>query len=270
MATTTAFIQSQNNPTVMSGVATIDAGETASLAIPSGGRSVVRIGIPTITSANLTFTVTPYPGATARTLKDAAGNTVTVVAGTGGFVAEVPALSGAYSFTIVSSVAQVSAAAFDVQAVGLDPAPFELAALGGYNTATYVNADVTAGTGSWTTAHSPLTIFTVTGTVLARVFGVVQTQLNSTAGTGTVAIGVAGATSAFIAATTANGTTNFVANAAWVDSTPTVTAEALAGSSGWTLTTGNIIATIATNDMTAGAITLYCQWIPVSAGARVA
>jgi hypothetical protein len=33
--------------------------------------------------------------------------------------------------------------------------------------------------------------------------------------------------------------------------------------------TGNVILTIATNNMTAGAANLYMDWIPISAGATV-
>ena len=144
---------------------------------------------------------------------------------------------------------------------------------GGYafNTTKYAQPTIQSATPTaWTTGNSPVTLFTVTGTVLARVYGVVgATPFTSTGGTGTLAVGVAGATGAFIAASTANGTTNFVANAAWVDATPTLTAEAIPATA-WTLVTGNIILTIATNSMTAGAVTMYCDWIPVSTGASVA
>ncbi len=274
MVTTTAFILGQNQPAFLSGTSTIDASETASLGIPCNGRSVVRIGIPTIDSANLTFNVVPSPGATARLLKAADGTTVTVTAGTGGFSTVVPQLSGAYSFTIISSATQNSARAFEIECVGSNAAlaitNSTLSVSQLYQQAIEAFADVSTGANSWTTGHSPLTLFTVTGTVLARVFGVVgATPLTSTSNTGTAAVGVTGATGAFLAATTINGSTNFVASAAWVDTTPSVTAEALASSSGWTLCTGNIILTIATNSATAGAITLYCQWLPVSSDGLV-
>lgn len=275
MTTVTPFIYAQNPNTYVSGTATIDSGETATLAIPCGGRSVVWIGVPTIDSANITFTVTDYPGATARTLKAADGSTVTITAGTGGFAIAVPQLTGCYSFTIVTSATQNSARAFDINVVGDSPAlaltnSVQQVAGSDFTTVPQAFANVASGANSWTQAHSPITAYTVTGSVLARVFGVVgATQLTSTGGTGTAAIGVAGATGAFLAATTINGTTNFVANAAWVDTTPTLTAEALANSSGWVLCTGNIIITIATNDATAGAITLYCQYIPVSSNGAV-
>ena len=119
MATTTVWADAARPSSHLRyGVATIDNGETATLAIPNGGRSVVRIGVPTITSSTLTFTVTPYQGGTARTLKDSSGNTITVAASTGGFVVEIPELSGCYEFTIVTA-AQGAARQFEVQMVGL-------------------------------------------------------------------------------------------------------------------------------------------------------
>lgn len=144
------------------------------------------------------------------------------------------------------------------------------ALLKGYNVTTYTQPTLASATPSaWTTGNSPLLLFTVTGTVRCRVYGVVgATQFTSTAGTGTLAIGVAGATSAFIAATTANGSTNFVANAEWMDNTPSVTAK-LEAQATWMICTGNIILTIATNSMTAGAVVMYCDWVPVTAGATV-
>lgn len=142
MATTTVFSKTQDNNHVVSGIATVDINETATLAIPCGGRSVVRIGVPTITTGTLTFTVTPYPGATARTLKDASGNTVTVASSSGGFVTVIPELSGAYEFTIVCGALQAAERQFQVQMVGLDPVP------SGSNEITVEGGSITAAQGT--------------------------------------------------------------------------------------------------------------------------
>lgn len=123
MTTTTVFSTVQNNVSVHSGIATTDINETATLAIPCGGRSVVRIGVPTIDSSTLTFTVVPYPGATSRILKDTSGNTVTVSASVGGFSVVIPELSGVYTFTIVTAAQTSSAVQFQVQCVGQHPSP---------------------------------------------------------------------------------------------------------------------------------------------------
>lgn len=146
--------------------------------------------------------------------------------------------------------------------------------IGGYNTATYTKAAVqTGGAAAWLTTSSPLTLFTVTGTVLARVFGVVgATAFTSTNDDGTLAIGIVAATGLFIPATTVNnaGGTLAIGNI-WQDATPTLKGEVLAATPlAWaTVVNTPIILTIATNSMTAGAITLYCQWVPLSAGATV-
>lgn len=127
-----------------------------------------------------------------------------------------------------------------------------------------------AGT-SFTTVLSPVTLFTVTGVVLVRVWASIATALASTLNNGTLAIGVTGNTGACIAATTADGT-NFATGTIWAgDTSPTVKGEALtSGALNGVLINGvDIIATIATNSMTAGVMTFYCEWRPVSVGASV-
>jgi hypothetical protein len=131
---------------------------------------------------------------------------------------------------------------------------------------------ITAAATSFTTAASPVTLFTVDGDILCRVFATVQTGLTSTSSTGTLEIGVTGNTAAILPQTTANGT-NFPTGAAWAgDTSPTVKAEALSSVAlNWALVAGgaDIIATIATNSMTAGAITFYCMYIPLSRDAKI-
>lgn len=128
-----------------------------------------------------------------------------------------------------------------------------------------------AGT-SLTTGTTPVTLFTVDGDVLARVFATVQTALASTSNDGTLAVGVTGATGALLAATTADGT-NFPTGAAWAgDTSPTLKGEVLSNSAlNWCLIASgaDIIATIATHSMTAGAITFYCHYIPLSRDAKI-
>ena len=125
---------------------------------------------------------------------------------------------------------------------------------------------------SFTTGLSPVSLFTVTGNVLAKVYMVQTTAATSTGTTGTIAIGVTGNTGGLMAAVTANGT-NFPTNAVWAgDTSPTLQGEILsAGALDWMLIgNGNdIIATIATNDMTAGASTFYCEYIPLDSSSTV-
>lgn len=121
------------------------------------------------------------------------------------------------------------------------------------------------------TGSSPVTLFTVTGVVLARVWAAITTGLTSTGTNGTLAVGVSGNTGALIAATTADGT-NFPTGSIWAgDTSPTVKGEALSsgGLNGVLINASDIIVTIATNSMTAGVLTFYCEWRPVSSGASV-
>lgn len=130
-----------------------------------------------------------------------------------------------------------------------------------------------AGT-TLTTGNSPVTLFTVTGDVLVRVWGTVQTTLVSTLNTGTLSVGVLNSVSALIATTTVNGT-NLVALHSWFDASTALAEQfnsaATASAANWTSLAGsqNITCTIATNSCTAGAITIYCQYIPISSGSGV-
>lgn len=132
---------------------------------------------------------------------------------------------------------------------------------------------ISAAATQLTTGLSPVTLFSVDGDCLVRVLATVQTSVTSTSSTGTLEVGVTGNTAVLMPQTTANGT-NLTAGSAWVDNSPTVKAEALPAATAvlnWALVASgaDIIATIATNSMTAGALTFYCQYIPLSRDARV-
>lgn len=117
-----------------------------------------------------------------------------------------------------------------------------------------------------TTAASPVTLFTVTGLVEAKVVGVSGSALASTGNTGTLAIGVTGATTGLLGTTTIDGTNFPAANTVWSgDTSPTLLGEAMSSASlNGFLTASNIILTIATNNMTTGSIRFCCIWRPVS------
>ena len=107
------------------------------------------------------------------------------------------------------------------------------------------------------------TLFTVTGDVLVRVFGVCSTNI---AGAGTMEVGVAGNTAAIIAQIA--DATNLDAGEVWVDATPGVGAEAVTGT--FVVAGGaDIILTIGSADLTAGVVTFYCLWRPLSSDGNV-
>lgn len=134
--------------------------------------------------------------------------------------------------------------------------------------ASHVKADVTAAT-AWTTGNSPITLFTVTGDVLARCFASVQTSLTSTGANGTLELGVAGLTAGLLIQDIVDGSA-FQTGDAWTLITAADTPGAQLADE-WLFIAGgaDIILTVATNSMTAGAITVYCEYIPISAGASV-
>lgn len=115
---------------------------------------------------------------------------------------------------------------------------------------------------TWTQAAHRL--FTVTGTVMARVFGVVTETIT---GAATAEVGVAGATACFIAQLSNAGT--LAAGDIFINAT-TATALPAGALSDYTVVTDiDIDLKTASANVTNGAITFYCQWIPVSVGAKV-
>lgn len=118
---TVAFQTVQNTNNVLSGIATIDNGGDETKQIPCGGRALVRINVPTIDNAKISFNVVPYPGATARAVHDLTNTKVEINQGTGGASFVIPYLSGCYSFSIVTSANQTAARQIQVQCVGTEP-----------------------------------------------------------------------------------------------------------------------------------------------------
>lgn len=112
-----------------------------------------------------------------------------------------------------------------------------------------------AGTGN------PLTLFTVTGDVLVRIFGVGTTNLAGA--TATLQVGTTGNTAALIALTTA---TNILATSLWSDASPSVRTDTLASVLGpFVIVNGNsIIETVATANITSGNVYYICMWRPLS------
>lgn len=120
------------------------------------------------------------------------------------------------------------------------------------------------------TGYDTAAAFTVTGDVMVRVVGVVgATAITSTSGTTTLAVGTTELTTGILPAATINGT-QFDATDVWVDSSPANDVEIMA-SAAWNIVGGgaDIILTRSVDDITAGSLTLYCFWTPLSADGNV-
>lgn len=113
----------------------------------------------------------------------------------------------------------------------------------------------------------PFTLFTVTGDVLVRIFGVCTTAL--TGATATVSVGVAGNVGGLLPVTTG---TDFAVNEIWNDATPTeVGVGVLSNVLGPYLVVNglDIAEYVATANVTAGQIYYICLWRPLSQDGNV-
>lgn len=114
-----------------------------------------------------------------------------------------------------------------------------------------------------TGAVGATTLFTVTGCVAVRVFGVCGLTLE---GAATLEVGITNDT-AVILAQIANATA-LATDELYLDATPTTKVEAMPNR----LIIGNgqdIIQTIGSTALTAGSLTYYCVWAPISTNGNV-
>lgn len=124
-------------------------------------------------------------------------------------------------------------------------------------------------TSTWTFAAATTgavgahTLFTVTGTNLVNIFGVCTTDIT---GSGTGEVGTANNTAILIAQTTG---TAIDANEIWQNATPTTEVGAVVSTSKPLAPSTNIILTIATATFTAGVVTFYLTFRPLSSDANI-
>lgn len=117
-------------------------------------------------------------------------------------------------------------------------------------------------------AVGSVALFTVTGEVLIeRIVPFCTTLLTEALATATIALGVTGSTSLFIAATNA---VDIDANEFWVDTTPDANGIALPAALKDIVITDNIIATVAAQNVDAGAIRFDVYWRALSSDGSVA
>lgn len=109
-------------------------------------------------------------------------------------------------------------------------------------------------------------MFSVTGTVLVRVFGICTVDLAGA--TATIELGVTGNTAALIAQSTA---TDLDAGELWKDTSPELGVDTLANLPGpFIIADGaDIIETIGTANITSGNVKYICLWRPLSPNGKV-
>jgi len=143
--------------------------------------------------------------------------------------------------------------------------PFSRNYLVASKTVTFVGGTANA-IGDHDGTGDPATLFTVTGAVSVRVYGVASVA--PVGDTATIEVGVAGDTAGLIAQSTA---TDLAIGDVWLDATPTTKVEAISGLAEKIIGDGlDIILTVGTANITAGVVTFYCLWTPISEGAEVA
>lgn len=121
----------------------------------------------------------------------------------------------------------------------------------------------TNGIGDYDGTGNPVTLFTVSGPVLLRVFGICSVDL--VGASATCSVGTALSTAGLIASTTA---TNIDVNEIWHDATPDASVE-LSTVATQKIVNQNVILTVGTANVTAGAITFYCHWFPLGPDSKV-
>lgn len=117
--------------------------------------------------------------------------------------------------------------------------------------------------GDYDGTGNPATLFTVTGTVLAKVFAVVETDLAGASAT--VAVGTAKNATGLITTTTA---TDLDVDEIWHDAIPDASVE-LSSVATEKIINQNIIQTVATANITSGVIRYFCIWKPISIDGNV-
>lgn len=128
---------------------------------------------------------------------------------------------------------------------------------------------VLKSTGDMTGMNSGEVLFTVTGDVLVRVGASVDVAVTSTSGTTTIEVGIAGNTAALCVQDAVDNTAFAIG-----DSWSLITAADANGAQladEWMLI-GNgadIILTISVDDLTAGEVDFYAQFIPLTAGSAL-
>lgn len=127
----------------------------------------------------------------------------------------------------------------------------------------------TKASGDLTAFGTSLNLFTVTGDVLVKVGASVDVAVTSTSGTTTLEVGVAGNTACLLVQDAVDNTAFAIGDSWTLDTAADANGAQL--SSEWVVV-GNgatIILTGSVDDITAGDVDFYCQWMPLSSDGAV-
>lgn len=115
------------------------------------------------------------------------------------------------------------------------------------------------------TAATAQDLFTVTGDVIMRVFGICKTAVVSAAAANLI-VGTATTTNLFLASTVGSA---IIANEIWHDNSPDATAELDSVSLPYIISNGQDVILTPSQIVDSGVIDFYCQWRPLSNDADV-
>jgi len=115
------------------------------------------------------------------------------------------------------------------------------------------------------TAAEAQSLFTVTGDVIIRVFGICKTNVASAAAANLI-VGTATTTNRFLASTVASA---LLANEIWHDNSPDATSELDSVSPSYIISNGQDVILTPSAVVDSGVIDFYCQWRPLSSDADV-
>ena len=117
-------------------------------------------------------------------------------------------------------------------------------------------------------ASPTVSVFTTTGEVFVGLIVGRCTESFTSAGGGTLALGVVGGTTLFIGATTATALTTTAD--IWASTTPNAFGIAAPAALKDIVIRGNVIMTVGTADVTDGTLEIHCYYMPLSAGSGLA
>lgn len=119
--------------------------------------------------------------------------------------------------------------------------------------------------------NTAVTVFTVTGDVFARAWADVTTAVEADAGNdGTISLGIEDSVALLLPVVIANET-NFAANDVWAEATTTAAGDKLYNESEFVIVPNgaDMEINVLVEDITAGAMTIYVEWFPATAGGSV-